>query len=368
MTFAIFTHVDHFRQGDRWYAYGPYVQEMNLWAKKVDRFVIVGPTKPSRDNIDLAYQGVPIELHAVPSFSFVSLREAIRSVFVIPMVLWKILLVMPKADHLHLRCPGNIGLLAAIAQIFFPTKPKTAKYAGNWDPKAEQPRSYRLQKWLLSNTFLTRRMKALVYGDWPGQSSNVLPFFTATYSDKEIQSLPTREWGPHFHFVFAGTLSPGKQPLYALQLLHRLRQEFDLELSIYGEGQERDALEQYIGQNELKWVKLYGNVDKGTIKKAMQLAHFLILPSRSEGWPKVVAEAMWWGAIPIVTPISCVPWMIDKGKRGVLLEGDPERDASKVVEHLGNGSVLEEMSTAAAQWSRQYTLERFEQEIGKLLR
>ena len=100
----------------------------------------------------------------------------------------------------------------------------------------------------------------------------------------------------------------------------------------------------------------------------MQRAHFLILPSRSEGWPKVVAEAMWWGAIPIVTPISCVPWMLDKGKRGVLLEGDPKRDATKVVEHLGNGPVLEEMSTAAVQWSRQYTLERFEQEIGKLLR
>jgi glycosyltransferase involved in cell wall biosynthesis len=252
--------------------------------------------------------------------------------------------------------------------IAFPLKSKSAKYAGNWDPLAKQPLSYRFQKWLLSNTFLTRRMKVLVYGEWPGQSRNVQPFFTATYSSEEALTIAKRKWEPPFHFVFAGTLSPGKQPLYALQLLHRLQQVFDLELSIYGEGPERDALEQYLEENELKWATLHGNVDKGTIKQAMQRAHFLILPSRSEGWPKVVAEAMWWGAIPMVTPISCVPWMLEKGKRGVLLEGDLEQDAAKVVEHLGNGPVLEEMSTAATQWSRQYTLDRFEKEIGKLLR
>ena len=50
-----------------------------------------------------------------------------------------------KSDVIHLRCPGNIGLLACFIQILFPKKNKTAKYAGNWDPKAKQPLSYKLQ-------------------------------------------------------------------------------------------------------------------------------------------------------------------------------------------------------------------------------
>ena len=42
---------------------------------------------------------------------------------------------MQDADHIHLRCPGNIGLLGCFSSNFISKKIKTAKYAGNWDPK-----------------------------------------------------------------------------------------------------------------------------------------------------------------------------------------------------------------------------------------
>ena len=70
-----------------------------------------------------------------------------------------------------------MGLIGAIVNILFPNKQKTAKYAGNWDPKSKQPWSYRLQKWILSNTFLTKNMQVLVYGEWPNQTKNIKPFF-----------------------------------------------------------------------------------------------------------------------------------------------------------------------------------------------
>jgi len=53
---------------------------------------------------------------------------------------------MKSANHIHLRCPGNIGLLACLIQILFPNTPKTSKYAGNWDPNAKQPFTYKIQK------------------------------------------------------------------------------------------------------------------------------------------------------------------------------------------------------------------------------
>jgi hypothetical protein len=54
-------------------------------------------------------------------------------------------------------------------------------------PNLKKPWSYQLQQWILSNTFLTRNMKVLVYGVWDGQSQNIYPF-TASYSEIKISS------------------------------------------------------------------------------------------------------------------------------------------------------------------------------------
>ena len=102
-----------------------------------------------------------------------------------PFLCYTIFKAMKKADHIHLRCPGNMGLIGSLIQIFFPNTPKTAKYAGNWDPKSKQPLSYVIQKWLLSSTFLTRNIKVLVYGEWEHQSKNITSFFTASYREED---------------------------------------------------------------------------------------------------------------------------------------------------------------------------------------
>ena len=283
-----------------------------------------------------------------------------------------------------MRCPGNIGLLGCLVQIFFPKTSKTVKYAGNWDPKAKQPLSYRLQKWILSNTFLTRNTKVLVYGDWPNQTKNIKSFFTATYSEEMTRiKAPQRQWDGAIEFLFVGTLSPGKRPTYALELFRQLLKQLDSKkdkiprshhpklrssrLTYYGEGPERKALEERIIQHRLQGsVRLMGNVDADELIKAYQNAHFLILPSQSEGWPKAVAEAMFWGAIPLVTPISCVPWMIDHGRRGQLLSLDIDRDTSAMISLMENPDLCNEKSEQGIKWARQYTTERFAHEIKQL--
>ena len=113
----------------------------------------------------------------------------IQSILVIPKICRSIYKVMKQVNHIHLRCPGNVGILGCIVQVFFPLKSKTAKYAGNWDPKSKQPITYRLQKWILRNTFLSKNIKVLVYGNWPKKSKNILPFFTASYQQHEIKEI-----------------------------------------------------------------------------------------------------------------------------------------------------------------------------------
>jgi len=386
--------------------YAPYEKEMQLWAKhsdsiqfccpiwKQDRKLLIAPITFEMETV--------IELQEFDITSFSNKLKAIPLAFV---ALVKIFKAMKQADHIHLRCPGNIALLACLVQILFPNKQKTAKYAGNWDPKSQQPWSYRLQKWILSNTFLTRNMQVLVYGEWEGSSTNIKSFFTATYSEEEIGRLgdweigrlgdgetrrlgdweigrlgdeETRRWGDGVtgrrgdgvKFLFVGTLSPGKQPLYAIQLVEEFHKKGKkVALELYGEGVLRKELELYIAQNNLESiVTLKGNQTKETVLKGYQNSHFLILPSKSEGWPKVVAEAMFWGCVPIASPVSCVSYMMGNGNRGIVLQEVLNQDVSQIITIIKDQDLYQKMAFEGQTWSRQFTTDKFEAEIKKLLR
>jgi glycosyltransferase involved in cell wall biosynthesis len=92
-----------------------------------------------------------------------------------------------------------------------------------------------------------------------------------------------------------------------------------------------------------------------------------LLPSESEGWPKVIAEGMFWGCVPIATPVSCVPFMLDYGNRGVLLNRNLNSDVMKIASLLINNKDFSLKQKKAFDWSQAYTLDVFESEIKKLI-
>lgn len=450
MKFLIITHVEHIKLDNQYFGYAPYVREMNIWLRYVDQVIIVAPIVNSELNpIYEKYNHSNIDFYKVVEFNVTSISNIIKTIFRLPKVFSAVYSAMYAADHIHLRCPGNMGLIGALVQILFPNKQKTAKYAGNWDPNAKQPFTYKLQRWFLSNTFLTRNMQVLVYGEWPNQTKNIKPFFTATYSVDEIQNSEfriqnklslqlesittesdfdfaqsdkkddnslslraesrtnennfdsaqsdrednhslslraqsrTTENGldsarldkieidlPPTSFLFVGTLSKGKQPLYAIQLVEKLYQHGKkVRLNLYGDGILRPTLETYIKQNSLQdIVFLRGNQSKETVLKGYQTSHFLILPSKSEGWPKVVAEAMFWGCVPIASPVSCVPFMMGNGSRGIVLQEVLNQDVSQIITIIKDQDLYQKMAFEGQTWSRQFTTDKFESEIKKLLR
>ncbi|MGM0932641.1 MAG: glycosyltransferase family 4 protein [Bacteroidota bacterium] len=407
MRFAVFTHVIHREQGGRYYAYSPYVREMNLWFEYVEEVEVVSPRAPQPPKGELLlgepYKHSRITFTKLPSFHLLNFPAVLDSLIKIPIIFFRIIGAMRRADHLHLRCPGNIGLLAAVAQVFFPKKPKTVKYAGNWDPEAKQPWTYSLQKWILSNTFLSRNIKVLVYGDWPGQSKNIVPFFTASFSEKDREVLE-KDFTPPYKFVYTGNLVQGKGVFEAIELIESLRARgVKSELEIYGDGILKDSLRDYIQRHELQeFVKLKGRKSLEELKEVYKKAHFVILLSKSEGWPKTIAEGMWYGCIPVATPVSCVSWMLGEGSRGILVgsgfkvqrsmfnvqgsrfnvqgskfkvqgSANPGEDESvddivrKVRAVIENREEMTRMSLAAQEWSQEYTLEKFEKAIREMV-
>lgn len=352
------------------FGYSPYVNELIVLEKFSDEFIFCCPVWKNEKGLLVAKIPFVVKKHfKLIDFSLSSVLNILKSFFSSFYNIVVLFKAMKYADHIHLRCPGNIGLLACFVQIFFPNKSKTAKYAGNWDPNSKQPYTYKMQKWILNNSFLTRNMKVLVYGDWENQSKNIKPFFTATYSELEKESIQKSSLSNAIQFIFVGSLVQGKNPIYAVKLVQRLREKgFNVTLNLYGEGPERNYLEKYIQENNLEsFILLNGNQNQEIIKEACKKSHFVILASKSEGWPKAIAEGMFWGCVPIATRISCVPFMLDYGRRGILLEMDLEKDANQITEILRNETNFFIKSRLATEWSQKYTTNVFEAEIKKLL-
>ena len=138
MTFLIISHTPHYKVKNQLFAYAPYVREMNLWLKYVDQVQIIAPLENDFEaTINLAYEHDHIALTEVPAFSLLGLKEQLKTFAKLPKIISRLYKAMKQADHIHLRCPGNMGLLGCLVQILFPKTPKTAKYAGNWDPECQ---------------------------------------------------------------------------------------------------------------------------------------------------------------------------------------------------------------------------------------
>lgn len=228
-----------------------------------------------------------------------------------------------------------------------------------------------MQKFLLRNEWLTRNIQVLVYGHWPDATRNIRAFFTASYSESEALPVEVRriERSRPVCLLFVGALRDWKRPLLAAEVVEELRRRgVDARLDMFGEGPERAKIEEFIRRHGLRnKVTLHGNVDAERLKDAYSRSHFLVLVSRSEGWPKAVAEAMFWGCVPLASAVSCVPEMLGQGERGDLVPADARSIAERIIWYMEHPDVYREKAQKAMTWARQYTLERFEAEIRKFL-
>lgn len=371
MSFVVVTHAPLSYHGGKIYGYAPYIREMNIWCRQVSSVIFVCPAEAYNEQELLMALEPPARFKhvAIPDFNLLGWRNVLKALPAMLVCSINIIWAMLLASHIHLRCPGNMGLLGCVWQIFFPWKPKTAKYAGNWDWKSRQPATYRWQQRILSNTWLTHRMQALVYGEWPGATRNIKAFFTATYSEADKVPTPPRSLQGSIQLMFAGTFSPGKQPLLSVQVVQALQQAgHPVVLHMFGAGEQWQEVNDYVQAHGLtRVVHLHGNQPAPIVKAHFQQSHFLLFISRSEGWPKVVAESMFWGCVPITSAVSCVPQMVGQGSRGTLVTDNVAEIVAAIENWLQHPAAYAAASQEGMEWSRQFTLEKFETEIVAML-
>lgn len=118
--------------------------------------------------------------------------------------------------------------------------------------------------------------------------------------------------------LFVGRLEPQKN-LFAL--LDAVK-DTDLALDIIGEGALREEIEWYVAAHSLP-VRLLGRVPNRTLPEVMNRYPVLVLPSRYEGNPKVLLEAMSCGLAVVGANTEGINEVIRHGENGYLCGTDP---------------------------------------------
>lgn len=94
--------------------------------------------------------------------------------------------------------------------------------------------------------------------------------------------------------LFVGRLTEGKRPADAIQALARVRENHpDAHLYVAGDGESRETLEALVTDCALgDAVTFLGHVDYDEMPRLYRAANVLVLPSRAEGMPRTVLEAL----------------------------------------------------------------------------
>jgi hypothetical protein len=90
---------------------------------------------------------------------------------------------MAESNAIHVRCPGNLGLLGVILAPLFSDK-LIAKYAGQWNAHKGERKILRLQRAILKSPWW--KGPVTVYGEWENQPAHIIPFFTSMMSADQI--------------------------------------------------------------------------------------------------------------------------------------------------------------------------------------
>jgi glycosyltransferase involved in cell wall biosynthesis len=154
-----------------------------------------------------------------------------------------------------------------------------------------------------------------VIEDWP-KIHVVRCGLDGIFLREDAEPVPARP-----RLVTVGRLAEQKGQLLLVEAAASLKGRCpDFELVIVGDGPMRDDLERAIDRLDLRGhVRITGFQDNRGVRRELEAARALVLPSFAEGLPVVIMEAMALGRPVIATAIAGVPELVEPGRSGWLV-------------------------------------------------
>lgn len=369
----VVSHTPHYRRGGQFVGWGPTVRELDYLAELFDELVHIAPVyDEAAPDSALPYASTRVRLRAVPPAGGERLSDKAGILRVYPAYARVIGEEIKEATAVHVRCPANISLLALLVLMRRPEpRPRWIKYAGNWQPDGgDDPWSYRLQRRILERG--GGRWSVTVNGRWPGQPSHVTSFFNPSLTDEEVAQgralAPGKRLGDPVEILFVGALNDGKGAGRALEVALRLQQMgVAANLHFLGDGPDRPRYEAWVMANSLRGVTFHGWVPRGALPPYYAAAHIILLPSQSEGWPKVLSEAMAYGTVPVASAVSSIPQVLAETAAGTACQsGDVDAFARAIRGYVEAPDTWQAASQAGVAAASRFTYHSYQHAVADL--
>jgi glycosyltransferase involved in cell wall biosynthesis len=370
----IISHTEHFRNKDGAYAgWSSTVHEIDqlstLFSKVIHIACLYNHEGPAGM---AAYRQSNVIFKPIPPYGGKGWRK-LSVLWTAPQIIFTVFRHLREASYFHLRLPTSMGIYLIPLLTIFSRKPGWFKYAGNWIQK-KPPLSYRWQRFFL--TKLQGRI-VTVNGNWPDSPIHVIGFENPCLYEQELKVshalLIKKIFLPPFNFCFVGRVDESKGFDILLEALKQLGSQWVRGLMVIGLPDDLHRWKSLADHASFP-VLFLGYLSRKEVLEYLKQSHFMVLPSQSEGFPKVVAEAWSVGCIPIVSEVSSIGQYVYRGVNGFTIPFQ-DRTVDELLAILNGlkmnldfSRMLEQGLLQAQYFTFEYYLRRIKSDILPILR
>ena len=321
MILTIISHTPHFQKDNNVYGWGPTITEINNFSKLFSKIYHIAPLydkKPLKSSV--SYNSKKIYFIPINPRGGGGLKNKIDIILGIPQQLKIINKYCKKSDWVQFRAPTNLGIYVLPYLSYFNKTKYWVKYAGDWTQKSP-PLSYRLQRMWLENNF--NKSYVTINGKWASQKKHTVSFENPCLTNNELNQArnktKTKIFSDKLNICFVGSMTPKKGVGILISSLKLIKDsKFIKNIYFIGDGPYRKVYENEAKEIKNMKINFLGALPRGQLNSIYSKSHLIILPSFSEGFPKVIGEASAYGCVPIVSNVGSISQHINNSN-GILI-------------------------------------------------
>ena len=356
---VVISHTEHRMRSDGMvFGWGPTVEEINYVSNFFEEVVHVGCIEKSQKIPESyrSYVNSNVTYLPIPMFGGKKIIEKLGIIFKMPRIIMQIEKALQNASHVQLRVPMGIGIFLI---PYFSIRNRKfifwVKYANNWGDRSPKI-GFRLQRFMLKKNWLN--CNVTINGNWFKQQSHCLSFENPCLYDCEILNSikinKIKTYSAPFKLLFVGRIEQEKGVGLILDWLSSVDLTKIEKFTLAGEGKDLDYFFKMTLDLGLSHkINFVGAKSREELHLLYKQHHFFLFPTMaSEGFPKVIAEAMAFGCIPVTSDVSSLKEFLINSHAGLSWTEFIAQDIDDVMisdELLGNGYIF----------ARKYTFENY---------
>jgi glycosyltransferase involved in cell wall biosynthesis len=370
----VISHTSHHRDGSRVVGWGPTVREIDALAGAFEHVVHVamfhdGPAPAS----EIAYEAANVEVVGLRPAGGRSLSAKAGTLLRVPGWFVAIRRELRRCDVVQVRAPANVALIALV-MLVIARRPRLrwAKYAGDWSKGREGPLASRFQRWMLRRGW--PRGPVTVNGRFPSDPGHVHGFVNPCLTAAEIAqgaaAAQRRTFDGTLHLMFVGRVERAKGIHFVLDLCDLLNaRSVRFTLEVVGEGPAlAEARVRAAGAPWGEGARFHGWLTRAAVDDIYRRANVLLLPSATEGWPKVLSEAMAFGVVPIASRVSSIPQIMEETGAGLSLPLDLDEWLAVFAGLAADPARLARLGSAGVATAERFTYEAYLRDLDVIFR